>query len=177
MTQRNTQRGFTLIELLVVVLIVGLLAAVALPQYNKAVKLSQGAEALAVIDAYEKASTAYYLEHGTYEGINAETLGVDMPKLKYWKYGVHDPSSPTTTSDDFTVYVTDRYCPGYQPCEYGSYTSIRLTLNAHAWSQVSVEWKDGKANGGKCTGQASNYLKACQCVLVGTSMDCFWVGN
>ena len=57
--------GFTLIELLVVVLIIGILAAIAVPQYQKVVDKSRAVEALVLMDSLEKGVDYYLLEHGT----------------------------------------------------------------------------------------------------------------
>ncbi len=63
---QNKARGFTLIELLVVVLIVGILAAVAVPQYQKAVLKSRATEAWTNIKAINDALAAKNLEMGTH---------------------------------------------------------------------------------------------------------------
>ena len=96
-------KGFTLIELLVVVLIIGILAAVAVPQYQKAVEKARMTEAMTFVRAIANANQVHYMATGEYADIRQiDLLDVEVPGEKItsgWlqgriktKYFVYSPN-------------------------------------------------------------------------------------
>ena len=66
MLRKKNQGGFTLVELMIVVIIVGILAAVAIPMYQGATERAKASEAVAALGTIRGALRVYYAEHGTY---------------------------------------------------------------------------------------------------------------
>ena len=75
---QKTKAGFTLIELLVVVLIIGILSAIALPQYQKSVEKARAMQALSMIKAMIPAIDAYVIENGDMPK-NFDDLSISLP--------------------------------------------------------------------------------------------------
>ena len=100
--------GFTLIELLVVVLIIGILAAIALPKYEIAVEKSRAAEPLIMLRNIRDAQEIYYMANGEY-ATDVESLDISVPEQsKDWEYFVRGWAGVYAASK------TKKYLLGYR---------------------------------------------------------------
>ncbi|WP_428054756.1 type IV pilin protein [Candidatus Avelusimicrobium facis] len=127
--------GFTLIELLVVVLIIGVLTAVALPQYQKAVGKSEAAQLLVALKTYDTALEEYKLTETPgdvvyFTGKNAVVGNIYPAESDYSdnvgnKFGV---TYSWRANQSPYMYISDKkspsslmlYADGYSECLYSS---------------------------------------------------------
>ncbi len=96
--------GFTLIELLVVVLIIGILAAVAVPQYQKAVEKSRATQAITMLKTVYDAAKNYQLATGEWPE-NFDELSVDIPWTKHTSLIPIGFNRTPLSSDDWAIHI------------------------------------------------------------------------
>ena len=112
------QQGFTLIELLVVVLIIGVLASVALPEYGKAVNKARASEAMTTLDTFKKAYRLWQLERPN-ESFDRNYSSIDIPNPKNW----------TMTITGSAIYLSPKFNASISSVYYYSYGSNYMYCN------------------------------------------------
>ncbi|MDD5005905.1 MAG: prepilin-type N-terminal cleavage/methylation domain-containing protein [Candidatus Omnitrophica bacterium] len=83
--------GFTLIELIIVIIVIGILASIALPRYQRIAEKSRVAEAKNILSTIRSAQLTYYAQYGAYCGADISPLDVTIDNYgtnygKYFRY-------------------------------------------------------------------------------------------
>ncbi len=97
--KKNSEKGFTLIELLVVIIIIGILAAIALPSFLNQSNKAKQSEAKTYVGTLNKGQQAYFTEKNRF-GSNIDILGIGVKSdtANYTYDTVNASYSPSTAS-------------------------------------------------------------------------------
>ncbi len=121
----SKKKGFTLIEMLVVVLIIGIIAAIAFPQYQIAVLKSRYTQAIIMSDAIGRATETYYLANGSYPS-KLSDLDVSIPLECTLNADGNTLHCPKLACGLYTVSESTRRL-GYTFCFVHGANGVRVT--------------------------------------------------
>ena len=103
LNKKNGEKGFTLIELLVVIIIIGILAAIALPSFLNQASKARQSEAKTYVGSMNRSQQSYYLEKQQFAP-NLTTLAVGIAnKTENYGYGVALAGAKTATGTNQSV--------------------------------------------------------------------------
>lgn len=123
----RAEKGYTLIEVIIVMLVIGILASLAVPQYYKDIEKDKASEAVNLLLELKGAQDRYYAKYGVYcynTPSNCAGFDITVPALKYFNAvpafagGTGNPSWSLTLTRNGS------------PASYGQYSLVYDAPNA-----------------------------------------------
>jgi prepilin-type N-terminal cleavage/methylation domain-containing protein len=115
--QKSSKQSFTLVELAVVVVIIGVLAAFAVPRFLDSVERSKASEAFNYLSSVRAAQERFHARQGTYADAMAD-LDIRLSTPKYFTVGVIAAGGTGNLEDSWTLTLTRNGASA----GYGAYT-------------------------------------------------------
>jgi len=141
MMEQKSRNGFTLLEVLVVVVIVGVLAGIATPQYTKILDRVSEAEPVGNLGALLTAQYVHFLEHNQFT-VSGDQLMVTPAPLRSWTYpGSQANVTWTVTPTSAEVVLTSQGHPHGTPASH----QIRGTSFSDGTFRIEVK-RPGEAS-------------------------------
>ena len=162
MKKNNQRRGFTLIELMIVVAIIGILAAIAIPNFIRYQLRSKTTEAKVVMGGIKTSQESFRAEYDNYAAIGqTPATGVSTTKVP-WTVTAGRPCDAACARNS-TADCSQFQCIGYEPSGqvYYRYATARdvattgLGLSAE-YTAGAIANLDGDSNNGQFTYRTTN---------------------
>lgn len=137
----QSEKGFTLIELLVVILIIGILAAIALPAFLNQRGKAQDTEAKSQVRTMQTAMETWYTDEQTYVGATLAALQNIEPSLTVAAGDAQPTVSAAGTATTYTVTSTSKTANVFNVAKAGPGTTSRTcTAKAKFGCPSSGTW-------------------------------------
>jgi type IV pilus assembly protein PilE len=139
---KNTARGFTLIEILVAITIIGILVAIALPNYRDYVLRGKITEASSTLSDLRLRAEKFYGDNRTYVGFNQAT-----PGTRYFTYACDDGAGGAITQNAFRCIASGVASEGMTGFQYTvNQSNVRTSTftSLPGWNDSATCWVSKK---------------------------------